>query len=60
MLNISTNWNNIIEKYNNNNTTFLNEVNKLYDNSYNIIYPKLSLVFYCFNFLIIKLLKLLY
>ena len=40
MLNISTNWKNIIEKYNNNNnnnnnnnykkeyTTFLNEVNK--------------------------------
>ena len=59
MLNISTNWKNIIEEYNNNNnnnnykkqyTTFLNEVNKLYDNSYNIIYPKLSLVFYCFNF----------
>lgn len=51
MLNISTNWNNIIEEYNNNNNnTFLNEVNKLYDNSYNIIYPKLSLVFYCFNF----------
>lgn len=55
MLNISTNWKNIIEEYNNKNykkqyITFLNEVNKLYDNSYNIIFPKLSLVFHCFNF----------